>query len=156
LPDVQLVIGGKPGWLTEETFKQAKLLGNRVTFTGYVADDDLPALYALADLLVMPSLYEGFGLPVLEAMSCGTPTACSNVSSLPEIAGDAALLFDPHDERAIAHAIAQGLSDTALRAALRARGLARAARFTWQRAAQQTFAVYQQVLNLKGAYAFQT
>jgi len=122
-------------------------LGERVIFTGYVADEDLPALYNLAELLVMPSVYEGFGLPVLEAMACGTPVACSNVSSLPEVAGDAALLFDPRDVRSMADAIAQGLTNAALRADLRARGLARAARLTWEQAARHTRQLYEAAIN---------
>ncbi len=142
-PNLKLVIAGKTGWLTEETFERAKALGDSVIFTGYVADADLAALYTLAELLVLPSIYEGFGLPVLEAMACGTPVACSNVSSLPEIAGDAALLFDPRDARSMAEAITRALSDPPLRAEMRARGLARAARFTWADAARQTYLVYQ-------------
>jgi glycosyltransferase involved in cell wall biosynthesis len=141
-PDTRLVIAGKRGWLTAATFKSAQALGNDVIFTGYVADEDLPALYTLAELLVMPSVYEGFGLPVLEAMACGTPVACSNTSSLPEVAGDAALLFDPHNTRSIAAAITSVLSNPALSAELRAQGLAQAARFTWTFAAQQTCQVY--------------
>lgn len=137
-----LVLAGKKGWLTAKTFERAKELGESVIFAGYVADEDLPALYNLADLLVMPSVYEGFGLPVLEAMACGTPVACSNVSSLPEIAGDAALLFDPRDVRSIAQALERGLTDFELRAELRARGLARAARFTWGEAARRTRQLY--------------
>ncbi len=148
-----LVIAGKKGWLTEATFESAKALGDQVIFTGYVADEDLPAAYTLADLLVLPSVYEGFGLPVLEAMACGTPVACSNVSSLPEIAGDAALLFDPRDVRAIAEAITRGSTDESLRAELRAKGLAQAARFTWAQAARQTAMLYAQAAILGGLNA---
>jgi glycosyltransferase involved in cell wall biosynthesis len=137
-----LVLAGKKGWLTEETLERAKALGDDIVFTSYVADEDLPALYSLAELLVLPSVYEGFGLPVLEAFACGTPVACSNVSSLPEIAGEAALLFDPRDVRSIAEALARALSDPALRAELRAKGLAQAARFTWAETARQTRQVY--------------
>lgn len=142
---LKLAIAGKKGWLTEETFERAKILGDDVIFTGYVADEDLPALYTLADLLVMPSVYEGFGLPVLEAMACGTPVACSNGSSLPEIAGDAALLFDPHNVHLMAEAISRALLDSSLRAEMRARGLAQAARFTWAEAARQTQQIYRQI-----------
>ncbi|MBN1889093.1 MAG: glycosyltransferase family 4 protein [Thermoflexales bacterium] len=141
-PAPHLVLAGKTGWLSDETFQCAQALGERLVFTGYVADEDLPALYTLAELLVMPSLYEGFGLPVLEAMRCGTPVACSNTSSLPEVVGEAALLFDPRDVRSMAEALGRGLSDAALRAELSARGLARAAGFDWARAAQQTRQVY--------------
>ncbi|MBM3136230.1 MAG: glycosyltransferase family 4 protein, partial [Chloroflexi bacterium] len=91
-----LVIGGKPGWLYEETIAQARELGTAVQFIGGVLPEDLPALYSAARLFVLPSVYEGFGLPVLEAMACGTPVVCSNASSLPEVAGDAALLVEPH------------------------------------------------------------
>ncbi len=147
ISNLKLVIAGKKGWLTEETFKSAQALGDRVLFTGYVADNDLPALYTLAELAVLPSVYEGFGLPVLEAMSCGTPVACSNVSSLPEIAGEAALLFNPHDVRSMTEALERGLTDETLRASLRARGLARAGQFTWGRAARQTQELYCQAAN---------
>ena len=110
-------------------------------------DADLPALYAAADLFVMPSLYEGFGLPVLEAMACGTPVACSNTSSLPEVVGDAALEFDPYDVDAMAAAIQQAMSDPGLRASLRARGLIRAKQFTWENTAAKTIEVYGAVSN---------
>jgi glycosyltransferase involved in cell wall biosynthesis len=95
---------------------------------------------------VFPSLYEGFGLPVLEAMARGVPVACSDASSLPEVAGDAALMFDPHDARAIAAAVDRVLRDEALRARLRERGLARAQEFTWERTARLTLAVYERAL----------
>jgi glycosyltransferase involved in cell wall biosynthesis len=107
-----------------------------------VAEADLPALYAGAQLFVFPSLYEGFGLPVLEAMACGAPVVCSNTSSLPEVAGDAALLVDPLDVNALAAAIGRVLGDAALADDMRQRGLRQAARFTWAHTAQQTLAVY--------------
>jgi Glycosyltransferase len=111
--DLRLVIVGKKGWLYEGFFRRLRELGleDRVIFTGYVPDEDLPAIYSAADLFVFPSLYEGFGLPVLEAMACGTPVVCSNTSSLPEVAGDAALLVDPTDVRALAGAIERVLTD---------------------------------------------
>jgi glycosyltransferase involved in cell wall biosynthesis len=118
-------------------------IGDRVAFPGFVSDEDLPALYGGADLYVMPSLYEGFGLPVLEAMACGTPVACSNTTSLPEAAGGAAALFDPEDPRAIADALRPLLADEALRADLRRRGLERAARATWRACAELTAAAYE-------------
>jgi alpha-1,3-rhamnosyl/mannosyltransferase len=114
----------------------------RVAFIGPVGQADLPALYAGATLSVFPSLYEGFGLPPLEAMACGTPVACSNAASLSEVVGDAALSFDPLDERAITAALARGLDDAELRADLRQRGLQRARQFTWNRVAEQTLQVY--------------
>jgi len=113
-----------------------------VLFPGFVSDDDLPGVYAGAQLLVMPSLYEGFGFPVLEAMACGTPVICSNVSSLPEVAGTAALQVDPRDTDALAAAMDRVLGDEALAEELRQRGLQQAARFTWAQTAQQTLAVY--------------
>lgn len=118
----------------------------RVRFLGPVAEADLPALYAAATAFVFPSRYEGFGLPVLEAMACGAPVACSNVSSLPEIAGDAALLFDPEDASAMAQAIQRLLEETTLRTDLQARGLAQAARFTWERTAALTLSSYRKLL----------
>ncbi|MBK8051601.1 MAG: glycosyltransferase family 4 protein [Anaerolineales bacterium] len=117
-------------------------LGDRVRFLGSVEDIDLPALYSAALAFVFPSRYEGFGLPVLEAMACGAPVACSNVSSLPEIAGDAALLFDPEDPAAITAALARLLDAPNLRHDLSTRGLAQSANFTWQRTAAQTLTVY--------------
>ncbi|MEM4301926.1 MAG: glycosyltransferase family 1 protein, partial [Candidatus Caldarchaeum sp.] len=103
---IRLVVVGKKGWLYEGFFRRLRELDleERVHFTGYVPDEDLPALYSAADLFVFPSLYEGFGLPVLEAMACGVPVVCSNTSSLPEVAGDAALLVNPTDVQALAAA----------------------------------------------------
>jgi glycosyltransferase involved in cell wall biosynthesis len=120
-------------------------LAQNVRFLGPVAEMDLPALYGGARLFVFPSLYEGFGLPVLEAMACGAPVLCSNTSSLPEVAGDAAFLVDPQDETAMTAALAQALADEALRMRLRTAGLARAAQFSWDRTAQATLEIYQRV-----------
>jgi glycosyltransferase involved in cell wall biosynthesis len=142
---IQLVIAGKRGWLSDEIQRQAaRLFGassQAVRFTGYVADDDLPALLSGALAFAYPSLYEGFGMPVLEAMACGAPVLTAATSSLPEVAGDAALLVDPEDTAAIAAGLARLASDAALRADLRARGLARAAMFTWDRCAGETLRV---------------
>jgi alpha-1,3-rhamnosyl/mannosyltransferase len=121
-------------------------LGEAVRFLGDVSEADLPALYNLATVFAFPSLYEGFGLPPLEAMACGTPVVCANTSSLPEVVGDAALLFDPLDVPALAAALAQALSDADLRTALHARGLARARLFSWERTARETLAVYRQAV----------
>jgi glycosyltransferase involved in cell wall biosynthesis len=121
-------------------------LENHMHFMGFVPEDDLPALYNGADLFAFPSLYEGFGLPVLEAMACGTPVITSNVSSLPEVAGNAALLVDPYNVDELAGAIRRILSDPALAADLRARGLERARQFSWERTAQETLEVYRNVL----------
>jgi len=113
---------------------------------GYVSDEDLPALYSGAALFALPSLYEGFGLTVLEAMACGTPVVCSRTSSLPEIAGDAAVYFDPTDVQEMAEVMHQVLNDEERREEMRARGLAQAAQFSWSRAAEETMAVYQQLI----------
>lgn len=113
-----------------------------VRFLGPVDETDLPALYAAATLFVFPSLYEGFGLPVLEAMACGTPVACSNTSSLPEIAGTACRLFDPHSVAEIKEAIDELLADGSLRSQLADRGLAQAGCFSWQRTAAETLHCY--------------
>lgn len=144
LDDGTLVIAGKKGWLFQETFELAQSLGlaDRVIFTGFVADDDLPALYSLATAFAFPSWYEGFGIPVLEAMACGTPVMCSNTSSLPEVAGDAALLLAPDDVPGWAHALTQVWTNASLRADLSRRGLKQAARFTWTAAAAQLRQVY--------------
>jgi alpha-1,3-rhamnosyl/mannosyltransferase len=113
----------------------------------HVAEADLPALYSGARLLVRPVLYEGFGLPPLEAMACGTPVVCSDVASLPEVVGDAAITVDPTDAEALAGAMHRVLSDRDLHEDLRRRGLDRAAGFTWERTARQTLAVYEEVLH---------
>ncbi len=143
-----LVIVGRKGWLYEEFFRalEASPARQAVCFPGYVLDDDLPALYTGAQAFAFPSLAEGFGLPLLEAMSCGTPSVCANVTSLPEISGDAALLVDPLDVEAIAAALRQVVTDLSLRERLRIKGMERAASFTWERAAQETLALYRQLL----------
>jgi glycosyltransferase involved in cell wall biosynthesis len=117
-----------------------------VRFPAWLSAEELEGLWALAQAFVFPSLYEGFGLPVLEAMARGVPVACSNASSLPEVAGDAALLFDPQDEAAIAEALCRLLDDATLREQLRARGLARVREFTWQRTARLTLESYRRAL----------
>jgi len=144
---LKLVIGGKTGWLYEGLFRKLRELGleDEVLLPGYIADEDLPAVYSAASVFVFPSLYEGFGLPPLEAMACGTPVVCSSASSLPEVCGEAALLVEPTDVSALAQAIERVLSDEPLRAALRARGLAQAAKFSWERTARETLAVYREV-----------
>jgi glycosyltransferase involved in cell wall biosynthesis len=143
-PQVSLVIGGQRQWRTDgmDATLGRLALGDDVRFTGYLDDADLPALYSAAEAFVFPSLYEGFGLPPLEAMACGTPVVTSGVSSLPEVVGDAALTVDPHDVEALASAMERVLTDPALRAALIRRGLVRAARFTWERAARETLTIY--------------
>ena len=121
-------------------------LHKHVRFLGFVSDDTLAALYRLAAVFVFPSLYEGFGLPPLEAMASGAPVITSNVSSLPEVVGDAALLIDPYDPEAIADAMARVLSDETLRAQLRARGLLRARHFSWERSIGRVRDIYGEVL----------
>jgi glycosyltransferase involved in cell wall biosynthesis len=132
----QLVITGKTGWMADR-LRVAASETEGVDFTGYVPDEDLPALYSLADLFVYPSFYEGFGLPPLEAMACGTPVIASNAASLPEVVDDAALLVDPHQPRDLAAAMTQVLTDDARGEDLITRGLARAAQFDWTASAQQ-------------------
>jgi glycosyltransferase involved in cell wall biosynthesis len=141
-----LVLIGAEGWLTGEFHSTLAglRLGERVRMTGFVSDEDLPLWYGAADLFVYPSLYEGFGLPVVEAMACATPVVTSNTSSLPEVAGDAALLVAPADD-ALALGIRRVLTDPALAHDLRRRGQARAAEFTWERTAERTVAVYREV-----------
>jgi glycosyltransferase involved in cell wall biosynthesis len=145
--DASLVIIGGAGWNSQALFDEvARLkLTERVIFPGFAADADLPALYSAATLFVYPSLYEGFGLPALEAMACGTPVIASNASALPEVMGDAGLLFDPTDVEALAHALTLLLHDESQRQALAAAGLARAANFTWQGMAAQLINLYQKL-----------
>jgi glycosyltransferase involved in cell wall biosynthesis len=144
----RLVLAGRRGWGDAPIFAAVDELGLRdsVTFLGDVDPSDLPPLYAAATALVYPSLYEGFGLPVLEAMACGAPVIASESSALPEIVGEAGLLVDGGDVDAVREAIRRVASDEALRSELRARGLQRARRFSWQRAARETLAVYRSVL----------
>jgi glycosyltransferase involved in cell wall biosynthesis len=142
----QLVLVGRRLWLYDEVFREVGRmeLQNHVIFTEYVAEELLPALYRSARVFVYPSLFEGFGLPPLEAMACGTPVVASSTSSLPEVVADAGLLVDPYDERAIAAAILRLLRDEDLRTSLISRGVRRAGLFTWQTAAEKTLELYQQ------------
>lgn len=144
---VQLVLAGKRGWLYDDLFAQVNRLGlaARVLFPGYIPDEDLPALLSGALAFVFPSLYEGFGIPVLEAGACGVPVITSNTSSLPEVAGDAALLVDPHDVDAIAAAMLRLVEDDALRAELARRGQENVKRFSWEKCARETLAVLEAV-----------
>lgn len=143
----RLVIAGGHGWLFEPIRRRVDELGLAadVCFAGYVPAAELPVLYTGAACVLLPSLYEGFGFPVLEAMACAAPVVCSNVSSLPEVAGDAAMLVAPHDPAALANAVALVLTQPALAARLRESGLRQAARFRWERCAAETAALYQAV-----------
>lgn len=134
-----LVIAGRYGWGKDSPASPG------VTLTGYVEDGDLPALYSGASAFVYPSLYEGFGFPVLEAMACGTPVVTSNISSLPELVGNSAVLVDPFDVSSIAKGIAQALASSR---SLTKKGPSQAAKFTWGHAARQTIAVYNQILTI--------
>ena len=147
ISNVQLVIAGKKGWLYREIFQQVEKLGleGKVVFTGYVPEGDLPTLLSGARLFVFPSLYEGFGLPVLEALACGTPVVCSNASSLPEVAGDAAVLVDPLDVEGLAAALERVLRDEDLRAELIERGFEQTRKFSWERCARETLKVLENV-----------
>ncbi len=141
-----LLLAGKQGWLYGDLLNavQARGLGGLVRFADYAPREDLPALYSGALALTFPSLYEGFGLPVLEAMACGTPVLASTASSLPEVVGEAGMLLDPHDAHAWAKAVRHLLADAGLREALSRRGLARARQFTWERCAAHTWQVLTQ------------
>ncbi|MCL4834800.1 MAG: glycosyltransferase family 4 protein [Caldilineaceae bacterium] len=140
----RLLISGGKGWLFEPVAALVNELGltGDVTFAGRVPDEELPALYAGADALLLPSLYEGFGFPVLEAMACRTPVVCADSSSLPEVAGDAALLVPATDDAALAAAVGRILTEPGLADELRRRGGVQAARFRWEKCASETVALY--------------
>ena len=147
-PDLQLVIAGGEGWGMTQLAQQAKAAGveQHVIFPGFIPDADLPALYSGAAVFVFPSIYEGFGLPVLEAMSCGAPVVTSNVSSLPEIAGDAAVLVNPNEPSEICRGILAVLADEQKRCVMQAAGRLQAQKFSWARTAEETYRVYQEAL----------
>ncbi len=147
----QLVIVGRKLWLADDIFGEVRrqLWKDDVILTGYVSDDDLPKLYRQATAFVYPSLFEGFGLPPVEAMACGTPVVTSNVSSLPEVTGDAALLVDPLDQASIEAAMLKITGDEALRARLREQGIAQAKRFTWREAAEKTLQLYREAFEAR-------
>lgn len=144
--DVVLVIAGQAHWRGSEVFAavRSKGLQERVRFPGYVPDEDMPALYRGAEVFVHPAIYEGFGLPPLEAMACGAPVVCSNGGALPEVVGDAALLFDPQDTAALVGALRDVLGDADRRRALIMAGQAHAAQFSWERAARETAQVFRE------------
>ena len=148
-PELLLVLVGPTGWKAESLFAsldERPALRDRIVLTGYVPDEDLSALYSGARAFVFPSLYEGFGLPALEAMQCGVPVIASRTSSLPEVVGDGALTVDPADQDALAQAMLDVLSDAGLAEALVRRGLARASQFTWARTVESTVEAYRAML----------
>lgn len=145
--DFPLVIAGGKGWLNSDIPPLLDSLGIKesVRFTGYIDGNDISAVYSGASVFAYPSLYEGFGLPILEAMSCGAPVITSNTSSMPEVAGDAALLVDPLNADELASALETVLEDEGLRTGMKKKGLARAAMFSWDRCARETLEVYRKV-----------
>jgi len=153
----RLVIAGGKGWYYDQIFAEVEGLGliGEVLFPGYVPQQELPYWYNAADLFVYPSRFEGFGLPVLEAMACGTPVVTTLAASLPEVAGDAALLVSPDDETQLAEAMHRALSDQSLRQEMIARGQAQAAKFSWVNTARQTVDTYARALGSELARAGQ-
>jgi glycosyltransferase involved in cell wall biosynthesis len=143
-----LLLAGKETWFANRVHDAAKRSGvaDRIRFLGFVSDDDLLQLYNACDLFCFPSFYEGFGLPVLEAMACGAPVACSNTSAIPEVADGASLFFDPHNHDEIARAMLDLIVHRELQARTRRLGLQRAAHFSWRKTAQQTLEVYYEVV----------
>jgi glycosyltransferase involved in cell wall biosynthesis len=144
----KLVIVGKKGWMFQEVFELVKSLElqEKVVFPGYVAEEDKPFLYAGADIFLFPSLYEGFGMPPLEAMACGVPVITSNTSSLPEVVGDAGIQTDPMDLDAISKAILDLTTDPILHQTLAAKGLQRAKGFTWEDSVKKLLNVYKMIV----------
>ncbi len=142
----QLVLVGKQAWLYGQTLRaiEKQNVSGSTLMTGYVSDEDLPALYTGALCFVYPSYFEGFGLPPLEAMQCGAPVITGNLTSLPEVVGDAGLLFDPFDTDALRHTLNRVIDNADLRAELRGRGMARARLFSWHETARQTLRIYEQ------------
>ncbi len=152
-PELSLVLHGPNGWLGDEVgegLQHRGLHGRTIVSEGSLPRNELAALYTRASVFVYPSLYEGFGMPVLEAMACGTPVVTSNISALPETAGDAALLVDPLDDMALAEAIARIIEDPVLAEDLSRRGQKRANGFTWGETARRTWAIYEEARALGG------
>ncbi|MCS6882336.1 MAG: glycosyltransferase family 1 protein [Oscillochloridaceae bacterium] len=140
-----LLVGGGKGWMYDAVFQRLEALGlhERVRFVGYLDEEELPLWYAAATVFVFPSIYEGFGMPPLEAMACGAPVVASNTSSLPEVVGDAGLTVSPYDPAALAAAIRRLLDDADLRQELRERGFRQARAFSWRVTAERTLAAYE-------------
>jgi glycosyltransferase involved in cell wall biosynthesis len=151
----QLVIAGEQRWSTREELAEVGALGlePRIRFLGWVAHTDLPAIYRMADLFAFPSLYEGFGIPLVEAMACGCPILTANTCAPPEVVDGAGYLVDPYDVSAITQGMRTMLSDTGLRAAMVARGLERAKDFSWEKSAREVLAVFDAVAHGAGAHA---
>jgi glycosyltransferase involved in cell wall biosynthesis len=151
MPEPALVIAGQSGWQGSEVKNVVKEigLGGRVRFIGFVPGADLPALYSGAEVFCYPSLYEGFGLPPLEAMACGAATITSNTSSLPEVVGDSALTVEPTSVADLAQALRVLLDNEAMRREYSRRGIERAALFSWDRTARMTRDVYDAVLGVR-------
>lgn len=146
--NARLVIVGRDDWQNSHIHRVAKESGfaEDIVFTGYIPDQVLSALYRKCSVFVYPSLYEGFGLPVIEAMACGAPVITSNTSSLPEVAGNAALKIDPHSTREIAQAIATVLTNNSLREELRRQGCDQAQNFSWEKTARETYHIYKETI----------
>ncbi|MDQ6670770.1 MAG: glycosyltransferase family 4 protein [Chloroflexota bacterium] len=145
--ELKLVLAGGRGWLVDGIFEHhaASPVGDDILLPGFVPDEMLPAIYSAAEVLAFPSLYEGFGLPILEAMACGTPVVASHASCLPEVADGAALMIDPADVDGLSAALELAVLDTALRTRLIEQGRQRAAKYTWERAARLLLKVYEKV-----------
>jgi glycosyltransferase involved in cell wall biosynthesis len=146
-PDLVFVIAGKKGWYYRDIVRSVRelKLKDRVIFTGFVDEEEKPYLLAGSKLFIYPSFYEGFGIPVLEALSCGIPTVTSNVSSIPEITGDAAILIDPHDEHALYNAIMLLLNDSEMYRTLQSKSVEQSKKFKWKDAAEKVMNLYQLV-----------
>lgn len=146
--EFRMVVAGGRGWLNSDIPGAVKDLGieDRVTFAGYIDSSDIAAVYSGAAVFAYPSLYEGFGLPILEAMSCGTPVVTSDVSSMPEVAGEAAVLVSPRSPEAIAAALERVIEDADLGSEMRRKGLERSGGFSWEKCAGETLAVYRKVV----------
>ena len=148
LPEHRFVLVGQQGWNCADVLREVEASAGRAVVLGYVEEGDLPLMYAHATALVYPSLYEGFGLPVVEAMACGTPVITSRGSSLEEIGAEAAVLVDPLDERALAEAMLEVATDAALAASLRERGRRASSRYDWGRTARETAEAYRDAIRM--------
>lgn len=149
LEDIYLILVGSKGWLYDRIFQTVNehpRLKDKVIFTGYIPDEDLSAIYSGANFFVYPSLYEGFGLPPLEAMQCGVPVIASNSSSLPEVVGDAGILVDPRDEDSLCQAMIELLNNQNICEQLSQAGIMRSKLFNWEKTAKQTLEIYQQII----------